>query len=418
MTKKRWATCLALTLAGALVGVVPAGPGSATDRGANGRILFTEDNGAHVDLYSVNPDGTGRRRVTDTPDIAEYSASYSPDGTRLVYIRGLADTDEYQVYVARADGSHAQDVSRDATIDDDPSWSPDGRWLLYTSYDTHGTARLVEVRPDGTHRTEVTDGTEDARDGSFSPDGREIAFVSDRSGSSQIWSMGMHGEHPVQLTDDPTDVPDGADSGPRFSPDSASIVYTTGTPTSQSIVRIDRDGADETTLTPPTDGVRNREPSYSPDGTRIAFLSDRGSDGDFGLYTIGADGSDLVTVAAAPLVDHESPAWAARPRGCDGRGATVSGTPGDDVLVGTAGPDVIAGLGGDDTIRGLGGDDVICGGAGNDRVYGGAGTDRLLGGSGADHLFARDHHRDARIDCGPGHDHATRDHRDPRPHSC
>lgn len=80
---------------------------------------------------------------------------------------------------------------------------------------------------------------------------------------------------------------------------------------------------------------------------------------------------------------------------CDGRVATIVGTPGDDVLVGTQGDDVIVGLGGDDTIRGRRGNDIICGGDGNDllrgnldndRVFGDAGDDRIIGNRGNDFL--------------------------------
>lgn len=80
---------------------------------------------------------------------------------------------------------------------------------------------------------------------------------------------------------------------------------------------------------------------------------------------------------------------------CDGRTATIVGTPGDDVLTGTNGPDVIAGLQGNDTIRGLGGDDVICAGKGNDVVIGGQGFDILFGAQGNDTLYAADGQRAA-----------------------
>ncbi|MCY4724670.1 hypothetical protein NYO98_00150 [Nocardioides sp. STR2] len=65
---------------------------------------------------------------------------------------------------------------------------------------------------------------------------------------------------------------------------------------------------------------------------------------------------------------------------CEGRPATILGTPGDDTLTGTNGDDVIVGLGGDDTISGLLGNDVICGDEGTDRLAGLAGDDRILGG--------------------------------------
>ena len=69
---------------------------------------------------------------------------------------------------------------------------------------------------------------------------------------------------------------------------------------------------------------------------------------------------------------------------CNGRSATIIGTPGPDTLYGTEGNDVIVGLGGNDTIRGRGGNDTICGGGGNDSVYGGPGQDWLSGSGGYD----------------------------------
>lgn len=69
---------------------------------------------------------------------------------------------------------------------------------------------------------------------------------------------------------------------------------------------------------------------------------------------------------------------------CEGRPATILGTPGDDVLNGTDGDDVMVGLGGDDTISGFLGNDVICGDEGTDRLAGYAGDDRIFGGFDSD----------------------------------
>lgn len=97
---------------------------------------------------------------------------------------------------------------------------------------------------------------------------------------------------------------------------------------------------------------------------------------------------------------------------CDGRVATIVGTPGDDEISGTDGPDVIAGLQGNDTILGRGGDDVICGGTGDDTLAGGDGFDIIFGAQGNDTIFAatgsteaaRKDSRGARIFGGKGDD--------------
>lgn len=72
---------------------------------------------------------------------------------------------------------------------------------------------------------------------------------------------------------------------------------------------------------------------------------------------------------------------------CDGRVATIVGTPGDDVLPGTPGDDVIAALGGNDRILAGDGNDIVCAGPGNDFVRGQKGVDVLFGGGGRDIMF-------------------------------
>jgi uncharacterized repeat protein (TIGR01451 family) len=74
---------------------------------------------------------------------------------------------------------------------------------------------------------------------------------------------------------------------------------------------------------------------------------------------------------------------------CRGATATISGTPGDDLLVGTSGPDVVAALGGSDRVVSRSGRDLICAGSGNDYVGAGTASDRVFGGTGRDRLLGR-----------------------------
>ncbi len=87
---------------------------------------------------------------------------------------------------------------------------------------------------------------------------------------------------------------------------------------------------------------------------------------------------------------------------CHGAVATITGTPGNDVINGTAGNDVILAGEGDDTINGLGGDDIICGQQGDDFIKGGTGRDRLYGGFGDDQIFGNG--SGDRLYGGPGAD--------------
>jgi Ca2+-binding RTX toxin-like protein len=114
---------------------------------------------------------------------------------------------------------------------------------------------------------------------------------------------------------------------------------------------------------------------------------------------------------------------------------TVFGGPGNDRMIGGSRPSVFAdfeggpptivdssenfnGGGGNDVLIGNGQPDLLNGGSGNDILNGGPGRDSLYGGAGNDFLNARDGHRDAVIDCGPGNDRAKVDKVDPKPISC
>jgi Ca2+-binding RTX toxin-like protein len=169
------------------------------------------------------------------------------------------------------------------------------------------------------------------------------------------------------------------------------------------------------------DPATDTDMAWSPDGTQIAFKTNR--DGNNEVYVMAADGSGLTNLTRSPADDGQ-PDWQRlappasqpeqpqqpqqpqpqpRPNGC-----TVVGTPGDDVLVGTAGRDVMCGLGGDDVLRGLAGRDVLRGGGGDDLLVGGAGRDVLRGGAGSDELLARGGGRD-RLFGGAGLDAAAFD---------
>jgi Ca2+-binding RTX toxin-like protein len=112
-------------------------------------------------------------------------------------------------------------------------------------------------------------------------------------------------------------------------------------------------------------------------------------DGSF-TYTGAEDfiGTDSFSYTASDGPSSSAPATVTlRVRAaCDGKPATIVGTPGRNRLVGTPGADVIVGLGGNDILLGAGGNDRLCGGSGVDTLTGGRGADLLDGGSGSPDL--------------------------------
>lgn len=139
---------------------------------------------------------------------------------------------------------------------------------------------------------------------------REIAFVSTRhNGSGDIFAMGAAGESPLNLTDDFQ-----ADAAPAWSPWTPNgwklaFARYTGDP-DFDIVVTNGVGADRRYLTGTLVGAFDGEPAWSPDGTKIAFTSDRDAFflGELDIYVIDVDGGDPRRLTDAPG-SHSDPAW-------------------------------------------------------------------------------------------------------------
>jgi Tol biopolymer transport system component len=111
-----------MVCAAMLGGLTPAGT-SAAQAIATGRLLISSFQTG--DLQSVRPDGSDTRRIGNSGGY--FSASWSPDGTRVAY-QSYGD-----IFTANADGSHIEQVTTNTAYETHPTWSPDGRWLAFDS---------------------------------------------------------------------------------------------------------------------------------------------------------------------------------------------------------------------------------------------------------------------------------------------
>src|SRR5215471_11856485 len=120
-------------------------PSSATSAAAaNGRIAFSQwdllpggNLSGHSNVYTINPDGTGRRQLTHVgAKQAAGAPDWSPDGTKIVYESN--QTGDYRIWIMNADGSGQRRLTNDPGFADlEPSWSPDGARILFSRCDDH-----------------------------------------------------------------------------------------------------------------------------------------------------------------------------------------------------------------------------------------------------------------------------------------
>ena len=213
--------------------------------------------------------------------------SWSPDGRSLVWI-GNHDG-QNDVYVGDVLGSQVLQLTDDAAQDVFARWSPDGPVVAFSS-DRDGDHEIYLMAPDGSDVRQLTRNGVDDWLAAWSPDGSQIVYVR-ADGEQQLRVMAADGtdDHPVAgAVDEPW--------WPTWSPDGMRIAYESG----GVIYVIPAAGGDPIRLPIPQIRV-TRYPAWAP-GRDIAFSSD----GD--LYAVAEDGSDLRRLTSTSTVESTS-AW-------------------------------------------------------------------------------------------------------------
>jgi len=128
----------------------------------------------------------------------QYDPDWSPDGSRIAYICGHGyRTDE--LYVVDSDGKNKRRLTKNEAIEVLPAWSPDGRTIVYVS-DVTGDYEISLMDANGGHRKRLTDTVGIDTRPCWSPNGKKIMFVSNRQGPLQLWVMNNDGSNSRKLT--------------------------------------------------------------------------------------------------------------------------------------------------------------------------------------------------------------------------
>lgn len=240
------------------------------------RIAFTRvredvrtegDYRVEAEIWTMNVDGSDARRLTSNKS-DDYGVAWSPDGTTLVFgavqfapdSTGELTPRTAHIYRISADGGIATLISPRGFRAQFPSWSADGRFIVFHGSQGIGDNTSLDIyvmKPDGSDLRQLTSNARADTRPDWSPDGRRIAYSSNRSGSNQIHVMNSDGSGDVQIT---------------------------------TVAQ----------------GARNQAPDWSPDGTKIVFVSNR--DGDTEIYVMNADGSDQQRLTDNPTSD-DDPEW-------------------------------------------------------------------------------------------------------------
>lgn len=269
-------------LLSSLAAIAHEGSAEAALPGTNGKIVFTSSrDGGNWNIYTMNPDGSGITRLTDSSD-SDYYASWSPDGTKIAFFR---DGSIRGLFVMNADGTGIFQLT--SSVDRDPEWSPDGTKIAVSRLD-EGVSKIFVISSDGSGATLLPGNSTRDYDPTWSPDGTKIAFVV-KSGDNGVYIMNSDGTGAAKLAD-------GED--PEWSPDGTKIAFASG-----GIIRV-IDASDGGGQIPLTDSAYDSYPSWSPDGTKIVFqraILDAIQQWD--VYIMNSDSSGLMKLSSNGPVD-------------------------------------------------------------------------------------------------------------------
>jgi hypothetical protein len=226
--------------------------------------------------------------------------SWSPDGTRLAYsTTSCVDDFYYGTYCTGGlellDPETGNFVVLSSRFGFHPSWSHSGGAIAFETGGNVGAQELAVMKPTSENFTTLLiAGPSSKERPSFSPDDKRIAFMCKWGVTSDICIVNADGTGLVRVTIDAQE-----DGDPAWSPDGTRMAFTRypvgrSDEASAEIVVIDLATSRITTLT------NGMEPAWSPDGSRLVFA------GGDGLFIIGADGSNRTRLTTGK---HHSPAW-------------------------------------------------------------------------------------------------------------
>jgi Tol biopolymer transport system component len=297
-------------LAATLATVIVAG-GSAADASAggatNGLISYEHIMGIQHDseIWGLLPDGSGYHQVTFNRQ-NDRDPAWSPDGQYLAFASSGADMD---IWVKRATRRGEVNLTNNPDNPDlGPSWSPDGTRIVFWRQNFDQTGAIWVMDADGGNQTPLTDDLDTNMQPAWSPDGSTIVFVSNRDGNLELYRIDPDGSDLARITN----TPGVHEENPDWSPDGSRIAYDScDAPTypcpgsaNYDVFTIDPDGTDKVRLT--TDTGIDANPSWAPDGTKIAFRCDRPFTQ---ICVMDSDGSDEVSLTPGQFWGGVDPDW-------------------------------------------------------------------------------------------------------------
>jgi TolB protein len=232
----------------------------------------------HYQLIVADADGENQRLVLESR-FPLMSPSWSADGQWLAYVS--FETKHSAIYVQLVRTGERRQVSARAGINGAPAWSPDGHKLALTLGGSGGNPDIYVLDLSSQNLTRITEDPAIDTEAAWAPDGKSLYFTSDRAGGPQIYRVGLQsGDRPKRITFGST-----YNARPRISADGSQLAMVTLDNGNYRIAVQDLANGSVRVL---SHGRLDESPSFAPNGATLIYSEREGSRGVLG--TVSVDG--------------------------------------------------------------------------------------------------------------------------------
>jgi TolB protein len=244
--------------------------------------------------------------------VARYTGEPGIARTRIAYVSEQKGARE--LYIMDYDGHGSRQITFDGFLNLTPQWSPDRKFLVFTSYQSRTRQNIEIVDLSTGKRSPLVSLAGLNITPALSPDGTKLAFATSQDGNSEIYMMDMQTKALQRLT-----VHSAGDLSPAWSPTGKEMAFTSDRGGGPQIYLMSADGSNVRRLT--FDGDYNAAPAWSPRGNWIAYVC-RSEQRQYKICLISPDGQKRAQVTSGAGID-DSPSWSP-----DGRHLVFSSTTG------------------------------------------------------------------------------------------
>lgn len=218
--------------------------------------------------------------------------------TKIAFVSIVKKGQTSDIYIIDYDASTQIKVTNHQSLLMSPRWSPDGKFLAFTSF-KNGTPQVFIRNVKTGEEKKVTSSEGLNLCGSFSPDSRKLLLTLSKEGIEDIYSLDVETLRLRRLTHNYS-----IDVSPAWSPDGDKIAFVSNRSGSPQIYVMNADGNNVQRIT--FEGNYNTSPSWSPRGNRIAY--EGRIYGRYQIFSVDAEGNNLLQLTF-DNADNESPCW-------------------------------------------------------------------------------------------------------------